>query len=166
MSKYGANYSWDGLSDDLKEAMLGFMAVNDLSESSFAGVTAKLQIFVQIGMSGAASIGNMARNGFLDRPTKNKYISDKKTSLFHDFPEELHITAITCVVQEDPTTRHLNTNYMDRNRNAKKDRDKLVNWEVLEKATDEFIQCLIYRQVWDSDWRWKTAGEVKKKLDI
>ena len=65
------------------------MAVNDLAESSFAGVTAQLQLFGLIGMASADSISNMARNGFLYRPTTNKEMSDKKTSLFHDFPEEL-----------------------------------------------------------------------------
>ena len=36
--------------------------------------------------------------------------------------------------------------------------------EGLEKAADEFIQFLIYRQMLDSDQRWKTAGEVKKEV--
>ena len=89
MSESGVEYSWDGSSDDLKEELLGFMSVNDLAESSFAGVTAQLQVFVRIGMSSAATISNMARNGFLDQPTTNKEMSDNKTSMFHDFPEEL-----------------------------------------------------------------------------
>ena len=53
---------------------------------------------------------------------------------------------------------------MDRQRNTKQYMDKLLNWEVLEKATYEFIQCLIYRHMWDSYRRWKTAGEVKKEV--
>ena len=65
------------------------MSVNDIEESSFAGVTAQLQVFVRIGMSRAATISNMARIGFLDQPTINKEISDNKTILFHDFSEEL-----------------------------------------------------------------------------
>ena len=38
----------------------------------------------------------------------------------------------------------------------------MVNREGLEKAIDEFIPCLIYRQMWDSDRRWNTAGEFIK----
>ena len=45
MSEYGEEYSWDGSSDDLKEAFLGFMSVNDLADISFAVVTAQLQVF-------------------------------------------------------------------------------------------------------------------------
>ena len=81
------------------------MDVNDLAESSFAGVTSQLQVFGRIGMARAADIINMARNGFLDRPNTNNEMSDKNTSLFHYFPEELQITDIMCAVQEDPATR-------------------------------------------------------------
>ena len=74
-------------------------------------------------------------------------MSDKKTSLFHDFPEELQITAIMCEVREDPATRQSNTNAMEGHNNSKQVRDKLVKREGLEKATYEFIQCIIYRQM-------------------
>ena len=33
MSEYVADYSWYGLLDELKEALLGFMAMNDLEDS-------------------------------------------------------------------------------------------------------------------------------------
>ena len=162
MSEYGVYYSQYGSADDLKESFLGFVAVNDFSDISFAGVTSQLQLFGIIGISSTADIIDMARNGFLDQPTTNKEMSDKKTGKFHDFPEELQITAIMCALQEDPATRQSNTNAMDRQRNAKQDIYNMVNWSLLEKATDKFIQCLIYRQMWESDRPWKTAGEVKK----
>ena len=40
----------------------------------------------------------------------------------------------------------------------------MVKQEELDKATYEFIQCLIYRQIWDSDRCWNTADEVKKEV--
>ena len=39
MSESGAEQSWDVSPDKLKGALIGFMAVNDIAESSFAGVT-------------------------------------------------------------------------------------------------------------------------------
>ena len=87
-------------------------------------------------------------------------MSDKKTSLFHDFPEELHITATICPVQEDPATIQLNTDAMDRQCVDKQERDKLVKREGFEKATDKFIKYLINRQMWDSGWCWKTSVEL------
>ena len=68
-------------------------------------------------MARDAAISDMARNGFLYRPTKNKETSDKKTSLFHDLPEELQITAIMCAVQEAPATRQSKTDAMERQSN-------------------------------------------------
>ena len=99
ISESGVEYSWDGSSENLKEALIGFMEVNELAESSFAGVTSQLQVFGRIGMASAAAICDMDRNGFLDWPTTNKEMSDKEKSLYHDFPEELQITAIVCTVK-------------------------------------------------------------------
>ena len=82
MSESGADYSWDGLSEDLKEALIGFMAVYDLAEISFAGVTSQLQVFGRIGMARATDIIDMARNGSLYRPTTNKEMSDNKKVCF------------------------------------------------------------------------------------
>ena len=116
-------------------------------------MTSQLQVFGRIGMARASAISDMASNGFLDQPTTNKDMSDKKTSLFHDFPEDLQTTAIMCVVQEAPATSQSNTDAMDRQRNTQQERDKMVKREVLEESKDEFIQCLIYRHMWDSDRR-------------
>ena len=89
ISESGAEYYWYGSSEKLKEALLGFMAMNDPAEISFAGVTYQVQVFSQIGMVSAADISDMTRNGFLDQPTTNKEMSDNKASLFHDLPEDL-----------------------------------------------------------------------------
>ena len=84
--------------------------------------------------------------------------------MFHDFPEDLHSTAIMCAVQESTATIQKNNNSMYRQSNARQQRDNLVKREVLEKATDEFIQFLIHIQMWDSRRLWNTAGEVKKEV--
>ena len=107
------------------------MAVNYLAESSFAVVTSQLQLFGLIVIYIAADISDMACNGLLDRPTTNKKISDKKTGIFHYFPYELKITAIVCAVHEYLYTRQTNTNDMDRQSNAKQERDNLVKREGL-----------------------------------
>ena len=95
------------------------MAVDDLAESSFYGVTSQMQVFCRIGMSSAAAISYMVRNGLLYQPTTTKEMSDKKKIVFHDFPEELHITSIISAVQEALATIHSNTDAMYRQRNSK-----------------------------------------------
>ena len=54
------------------------MAVNDLADISFSGVTDQLQVFGWIEMASAAAIIDMDRNGFSYQPTTNKEMSDKK----------------------------------------------------------------------------------------
>ena len=86
-------------------------------------------------MASNADISDMPMNGFLYQPTTNKDMSDKKTSLFHYFTEELQITAIMCAVQEAPATRQSKTDDMDGRRNTKQERDNMVKQEGLERAT-------------------------------
>ena len=110
ISAFGSEFSYDHCSDKEKNAMMGKMAVNDLSKSSFAGVTAQLQVYGQVGMQhGAAAVSDIERNHFLDRGTATK---KKKAAaargLFHDFCEELQLTAIMVAMQDAPRTRTLN----------------------------------------------------------
>ena len=73
-------------------------------------------------MSTTATIRDMDKNGLLYQPTTIKEMSDKKTSLFHDFLEELQITSIMCTVQEASYATWANTNAMYRQRNAKQEK--------------------------------------------
>ena len=78
LSDSEGEYSWDGSSDELKESMIGMMAVNDLAESSFGGVTAQLEVFGRVGLAHAAGVSDMQRNGFIKRPTTKKDIENKE----------------------------------------------------------------------------------------
>ena len=133
ISESGVECSWVVFPDELREALLGFMAVNNIAENSFCGMTDQLQVFGRIEMASASDISNIARNGFLDRPTTNNQMSDKKTSMFHDFPEQLQITDIMCALKEAPDIGQSNIDDMDRQRNTKQERCKLVNQEGLQK---------------------------------
>ena len=64
MSYLKGEMSWDICSDEVKQALLGEMAVNDLAESSFAGVTAMIQVYGRIDLNAAAAISDMNRNVF------------------------------------------------------------------------------------------------------
>ena len=83
--------------------MLGVVAVNDLAESSFAGVTAQVEVYGRIGMANAAAISDMARNGFLSRPSCNQDLeSVEGRRLFHGLREGLKITAVMAAVDMVP----------------------------------------------------------------
>ena len=85
-----------------KRAMLGQWASDDLAESSFTEVTAQVQRYGRTGMSNAATVSDVARNGLLNRDgtkkkinhattSTNKKQKDKKRGLYHGLPKELQI---------------------------------------------------------------------------
>ena len=63
LSIFETKYSWEHYLETTKKAMIGKMVTNDLTESSFAGVTYQVQTYGRIGMCNAAAITNMSRNG-------------------------------------------------------------------------------------------------------
>ena len=67
LSISGSEFSYKHCPEDVKKPMLGKMASNDLAESSFAGVTTQVQCYGRIGMSAAAAVSDVGRNGFLSR---------------------------------------------------------------------------------------------------
>ena len=62
LSLYGSEYSWEHCPETTKKSMLGKMVTNDFAESSFAGVTSRVQTYGQICMFNAAAISYMSRN--------------------------------------------------------------------------------------------------------
>ena len=88
LSISGSEFSYEHCPEDVKKAMLGKMASNDLAESSFAGVTAQVQCFGRIGMSAAAAVSDTARNGFLFRGEMKKRINRKRKRDSAKMPEK------------------------------------------------------------------------------
>ena len=161
MSDCDGKYSWKCCPEDVKTALLGMMAVNDLAESSFAGVTSQIQAFGRINLHGAAAVSDMGRNGFMDHSTKK----GDKLGLFHDLPDELQITAIMCAMEFAPATQESNCHELERRRLAKQKKDAILKEEGMEKATDEYIECLIHHRMASSERCWKTVAEVRKGVN-
>ena len=74
--------------------MLGKMVTNNLIEISLIGVTSQVQNYGRIGMCNAAAIVNLSRNGCFSCPTTKKELKEGNRGMFHDFPEELWLTAV------------------------------------------------------------------------
>ena len=68
MLESGGAYSWDMASDELKKSLFGLIAVKDLAESAFVGLTEKLEVFGRIGLANAAAVSDNQQNGYLKRP--------------------------------------------------------------------------------------------------
>ena len=80
------------------------MVTNHIAERSFVGVTSQVQTYGRIGMCNAADISNMSINWCLSRPTTNKDLKEVNRGMFHDFPEELWLTAVMAEMEDAPVT--------------------------------------------------------------
>jgi hypothetical protein len=160
LSISGSEYSYDHCPEEVKEAMLGLMATNDLAESSFAGVTAQVQVYGRIGMCNAAAVSDVARNGFLHRPTTKKEIEKGKRGLYHDLPEELRLTLLIVSMEDAPETRQSNNEGLEKQRECRREKEEVAKQKGLADAEEEYIDRMLYRQMYDSDACWKTARDV------
>ena len=93
-------------SDELKKSLFGLMAVNDLAESAFGGLTAQLEEFGRIGLANAAAVSDMQQNGYLKRPN----LESDEVSFYFGLPEELWITATMTAVKLALAVRKSNNN--------------------------------------------------------
>ena len=164
LSISGSSFSFDHCSDEEKKAMLGKMATNDLSESAFAGVTAQVQCYGRIDMFSAAAVSDVDRNDFLSRPLTKKEMEADERGLFHGLPEELKVTLALMAMKDAPATRQLNNAALEQQRKMKEKKEELAKLKENEKATDEYIESLIYHSMYKSDACWKTVGGVTAGL--
>ena len=140
MSESGGAYSWDVASDELKKSLLGLMAVNDLAESAFGGLTAQLEVFGRIGLANAAAVSDMQWNGYLKRPN----LENNEVSLYFGLPKELWITVTMTAVKLSPSVRNSKNNKQTCFKEKKRERDKMVMQEGNDKMTNLMIDRLIY----------------------
>ena len=132
----------------MKKALLGSMAVNDLAESSFAGVTSVLQKYGRIGLAHAAGVSDLAKNDFLSR---DEGVTDGHKGMFRRLPEELQLTAVMCAMKFAPATRNSNSTNLERQHQAKREKQELKEKAGFANASDKYIECLIHHKLWGSE---------------
>ena len=88
----------------------------------------------------------------MSRPTTKKAIANNERGLFHKLPEELRLTATIKAMEDAPKTREHNSNAIDAQRKMRDKREEIK--KGFENASDVYIECLIYRTMWDSEACW------------
>ena len=95
--------------------------------------------------------------------TKKKQ-KDKKRGLYHGLPKELQITVLMMCMEDAPATRKLNNDDINRSREWRAKKDNVAEEKGLVDTEDEFIECIIYHRMWDSEACWKTVTDVTRGL--
>ena len=109
LSISGTDYSWDHCP-----------VIKDLTESSFANVDYQVHIYGWISMCNAAAISDMSRNRYVYRPTSKNDLKEGNRGMFHDFPEELKLTAITKSMEDTPVTHKAKNRSIDIQRDRRR----------------------------------------------
>ena len=134
---------WDHSPPELKKALEGMVAVNGISESSFAGLTSQVEVLGRIGVDNAVKVSDVNYNGFLHHPPVNKKKKvEVKHGLFHGLPEDPKITAVMAMVERVPATTKANSRTVKRQWEIKCQREEMTKEETLAKALYKYIKWL------------------------
>ena len=79
-------------------------------------------------------------------------------------PKELQITVFMMCMEDAPATRKQNNDDLNRSREWRAQKDKVAEEKGLVDAEDEFIECIIYHRMWDSEAFWNTVTDVTTGL--
>ena len=95
--------------------------------------------------------------------TKKKQ-KDKKRGLYHGLTKELQVTVLIMCMEDAPATRKQKNDDLNRSREWLAQKYKVAEEKGLVDAEDEFVECIIYHRMWDSEAFWKTVTDVTTGL--
>ena len=78
--------------------------------------------------------------------------------------KELHITVLMMCMEDAPAKRNQNNDDLNRSREWRAQNDKGAEEKGLVDTEDEFIECIIYHKMWNSEACWKTVTDVTTGL--
>ena len=106
----------------------------------------------------------MTRNKFLKQSTiRNKTITDDR-GLFHEIPKELQITMVMSAMEDSPGTRVSNNKSLSEQRAFRQKKEETAKQHNLGRASDQYIDALIYYEMGNSEACWNTVAEVTAGL--
>ena len=97
------------------------------------------------------------------KSTKKKQ-KDKKRGLYHGLPKELQITVLMMCMEDAPATRKQKKDDLNPSREWLAHKEKVAEEKGLVDLEDEFIECIIYHRMWNSEACWKTVTDVTTGL--
>jgi hypothetical protein len=153
--------SFLGCPKEVKEGLYGREATNDRSESALGGTTQQLQQYGRIGIANAAAISDAKRNGYFHRFSA----TGKKTKgMFHQFDPKMRECLLTMAIEDSPVTVATNRDDLDRQREAKRKKEEMIEKKSLDKAKEELVEASYYWEMYNSDVCWKGQQSIVKKM--
>ena len=158
MSCVDGEFSWGQTTDEEHQACIGKMATNDPAESPFAALTRQLQGFGRLLGIHASAVGHARFNKDFSRDLRNP----QNDGAFHRLSPEMHDSLLEFALSIAPEVRQAERVALDRQREAKQRKQKLLRDKKIVVAQMEYANALTYTDMYHSDVCWKTAGDARR----
>ena len=109
----------------------------EICESALGGTTHQLQQYGRIGIANAAAISDAKTNGYFRRFSA----SGKKTKgMFHQYYPKMR-ECLLMAIEDAPVTVATNRDDLDRQREAKRKKEEMIEKKSLDKAKEELVEA-------------------------
>jgi hypothetical protein len=162
MPESGSEYSFEHLSDERKQKLLGVAATNDEAESVLGGATANIQCYGRISLCGASAASDVKRNNFLNRPTASTK-AKKPLGMFHGLDKDIGTMIFETAMKDAPTTLCKNSEAIERLNKVRREKEELIAKRHLESANEDYIDAVYYLSIYTSLACWKGDKRVVTK---
>ncbi len=153
--------SFQGCPKEVKKGLYGREATNDRSKSALGGTTHQLQKYGHIGIANAAAISNAKTNDYFRRFSA----SGKNTKgMFHQFDPNMRECLLTVAIEDAPVTIATKRDDLDRQREAKRKKEEMIEKKSLDKAKEELVEASYYWEMYNSDVCWKGQQRIVGKM--
>jgi hypothetical protein len=161
LSISGSPMSFQGCPKEVKEGLHGREATNDRSKSALGRTTHQLQKYGCIGISNAAAISDAKTNGYFRRFSVDK---NKTKGMFHQFDREMRDCLLTVAIEDAPVTISTNRDDLDKQREAKRKKEEMIEKKSLDKAKEDLVEASYYWEMFHSEVCWKGKPSVVTKM--
>lgn len=171
LSSADGKWSWEQTTDAEHEAGKGKLAVNDPAESSLGRTTRQLQAYGRISIGNAGGVAQSNANRDLDRgaselskPSKRRKAGVPDLGYFHSLPPKEKESLLRYAVSYAATMRAVERADLVEQRAVKLAKEEALRQAGLESATEEYIDAIYYRTMYDSPARWRTPADVTREV--
>eukprot|EP00957_Ditylum_brightwellii_P020963 1580323-Ditylum_brightwellii.AAC.1 len=144
------------------------MAVNDLTEHSFGGLSSQLQVYGHIGLGNVGSLSQICINGDLshgyERGSHNNKtdnsMSVKREGILHLLSDEMRKSLLMVAMKDALAARKSGQAALLMQQEARQCKEKLAKEHALALAAEEYIHAHYYFDMYGSEACWKTDAIV------
>ena len=139
-------YAWKHCTQQMKDAMLGKAATNDVAESTLGSTTRQIEDYPTIHFSGAAAVSDTRRNNHFNT--------------YHESDERLKEALFLVCIEDADYNREQVNKALESQSTARHEREKLIMDVANAKATEKYLENMTYYRMYDTPSCWRGSPDV------